>query len=357
METKSIKICGGRIESPLGSTLGLSYVGPDGERYPVPIYNGKRQNHFYALFDEEDVDFEIDLANSFCDQRAVLYGIESQNTVNGFLVNGGIKCTLKTLVDLGPKLHFVRQSSDDGLALIVRTADKHNITFDKASELLSQIKFDIEYSIKIGEPFDVYVVVPEGDPIKFRLDYSASIADLKKAIKNKIGVDERRQSIFNHKNKELADHSIYREVAGSRVELSINFQVFVHGVDDTTMALNVCERTTSGKILALIGKRLGMKMSQEWLRFGTKPLLKDVPLKKYGVKEKDILHVSMKLLGGEFIESGPQDSDVEVGERGAICGGEKSDQKMADGFVIIDQSIKIEPFVIELRMNSHYNVL
>lgn len=333
MEAKSVKVCGGRIESSLGSKLGLSYVGRDGKRYPVPIYNGKRQNHFYALFDEEDVDFEIDMDNNHC-ERKVRYGVEIQKKKECYLVRGGAGWKMETLDNLGPKLHFVRQSSDDGLAIIVRVADKNNITLDESAELVSQIKFDVSYSPKIGEPFDAYVDFPNKGQKKFRLNYSATIADLKKAIERELGVHKQRQSIFNLRNKELADHSIYHEVADSLVKLCYNFQIFVYGIDNTTLALTVCEQTTSKTILAMIGERVGLKMSQELLRFGLKTLKTDVPLKKYGIKEKDILHLSMKLLGGHLADSSTSvfsfsdcDSDEEVGERGVICAGEKSNQK------------------------------
>lgn len=108
------------------------------------ICPSKTPNHYYAIFNEDDVDFEIGIVNTKSDFD-IIYDIGVLGKRYGFITGNHLKNRLEALKSGGGKLHFIRQSSEIGETLVSMAASEQNLTFNEASEMISQIKFDIKY--------------------------------------------------------------------------------------------------------------------------------------------------------------------------------------------------------------------
>ena len=140
---------GSVVIPPFGAGLKLLYKNKlNGEQEVARIGPGPEKNHYYAYFEEDDVDFEIEMDNSSCKDRSVCFDIKVMKKKHGFMVRPQKTWKIETLESKGKKLHFISQSGKEGKSLVSTTASTHGISRQDASLLLSQIKFKSKILIK-----------------------------------------------------------------------------------------------------------------------------------------------------------------------------------------------------------------
>lgn len=200
----------GSLNIPLGSKLTLWYRSQkNGKETMARISPGRKQNHFIALFEEDDVDFEIGMENLSID-RSVCFEMNFLNEEHGFVTASNKNWKIETLSSNGRKFHFVRLSGERGKKLVSTTAAYHGLTHQDASVMLSEIKFKVLYSEL--DKFTIYVKIDNGKQISVKVNRLNTVADLKKIIKSEefIPLDEQ---FINFKGKHLDnDKSIIEEL-------------------------------------------------------------------------------------------------------------------------------------------------
>ena len=134
------------LVTPMQTAISLIRVKQNGSSEKVPICRSDQADLYYAIFDDDDCDFEISIDNSKCENRKVLVRLGFHNEKNEFICNKLSAALLETYESNGKKFHFVRQSSEDGKTLVAKATQEYGLTWNKASEMISQMTFEVEYS-------------------------------------------------------------------------------------------------------------------------------------------------------------------------------------------------------------------
>ncbi|CAG7818246.1 unnamed protein product, partial [Allacma fusca] len=168
-----------------GTGFRIISVSKSGRRTVVPLALSRDTRCFYALFDEDDVDFEIKYDNTTCADRDVEITLDLHNKRKSFRLPNSSEWKQDTFERNGGKFHFVRQSGQ-GLLNVGLLAAEQSLTFEGASALISRIGFCVRYStpgyrIFVQDLFNVEklpLVVHNTDTvelIKSRLEYEHNI--------------------------------------------------------------------------------------------------------------------------------------------------------------------------------------
>ena len=273
------------LVTPMQTAISLIRVKQNGSRDKVPICRSNQADLYYAIFDEDDCDFEISIDNTQCEDRQVRVRLGFHNKKYGFLWNKRSAGTLQTYKSNGGKFHFVRESSEDGKTLIAKATHAHGLSWKQASEMMSQMKFEVEYS-----------------------DSPA-------------------------------------------------FSIFFRDLDGSTKSLDVFEGDTIRAVKKMIEVKEGIAVDDQRLSFGGKLLRDDQKLKDCRIRKLSTLDMGLKLLGGDIPQDHDKQSNSDVGERGVICLGEKSEEVFIPASIDIDRSVRKQSFTIEMRLTSKYTIL
>lgn len=157
----------------------------------APLVLGPNSNTFYALFEEDDVDFKLVIDNHICSDRTLSFDVDVLKERKSFIVKENSKCALQTMESNGHKFHFVRQSSDSGKAVVSEAVSRYGLTQNEASTMTSQMKLGAVYSKKIHDiwiQLNVLEGVVNGLKSPIPMKSCKTIKDLKEKI-DKMTVD------------------------------------------------------------------------------------------------------------------------------------------------------------------------
>lgn len=207
----------GSLDIPLGSKLKFYYRTKKNDVETVAhITQGPKENHFYAMFDEDDVDFSVRFENSNSQDRDVCFNLKILEKMHGFVARNHRNCSIETLESNGRKLRFVRQSGVEGKKLVSTTAVRHCLDRHDASVMLSEIGVNVSYS----EPpkYQIYVKIVDSVSKKRvnmnvnRLDCGL---DIKEMMKKQTGVKCNDQ-IISFKGKAIKNDDIMEQLQITR---------------------------------------------------------------------------------------------------------------------------------------------
>ncbi|CAG7837045.1 unnamed protein product [Allacma fusca] len=196
-----------------GTTFSIRAVEKSGETTKVPIFPSNKPNKFLAVFETDDVDFEIVVDNRKCGSRHVIYELKVHNKIANIVVDKSRSCNFRALEKNGRKIHFLRGSSEEGETCVATFASKHDLAFKEASRILSQLQFEVGYSNPISDK--AMGVVINGFTETFVLEVlpTNTVNDLKTKIEKCQGIKVSEQRlIFEGKlltdNTALMDYEI-----------------------------------------------------------------------------------------------------------------------------------------------------
>lgn len=193
----------GSLEVPLGSKLTIWYRSKNGGRENIAkIKPGPKKNHFYALFDEDDVDFQIGFEN-LSEERDVCFGVKVLNKTYEFVTERKSNEQIETLTSHGRKFHFLRQSGIAGMKLVSSTATSHGLSRAAASDILSKLEFNVTYSM-LAE-YSINVNIKNSASQKFLIDRLDTVFNLKLKIQSRLGIITSHQILY-FKARQLKDH-------------------------------------------------------------------------------------------------------------------------------------------------------
>ncbi len=173
-----------------GSTFEIFYRSKTLGTQQAPLVLGPKPNIFYALFKENDVDFYVKVTNKLED-RTLRYCVDVLNEKKSFLVDENFSWALETLTSNGNNFRFVRQSSEAGKKLVTTAASIHNLSVKEASTLISQMKFQVNYSKPIRSIWvqvKTLIEVRQKICLKFEMKTSDKVKTLKQLIVEEHGL-------------------------------------------------------------------------------------------------------------------------------------------------------------------------
>lgn len=199
----------GYLSIPMGSNLTFWYRSKkNGKENMARISPATKKNHFIALFEEDDVDFEIGFEN-LSNDRSVCFNMDILKKSHEFVVRSNTNCKIQTLNSNGRKLHFVRQSGEEGKKLVSTTATDHRLTREGASVMLSEIKFNVFYSEL--DKYSIFVRLYNGKTISVKVNHLNTVSDLKEIIASQEFIPILHQAI-DFKGYYLDDYQSLKEL-------------------------------------------------------------------------------------------------------------------------------------------------
>lgn len=270
----------GSLDIPLGSKLKFWYRSQkNGKQNVARISPGPKQNHFIALFDEDDVDFEIGIEN-LSNERSVCFETTILNQSYAFVTASNENWKIETLNSNGRKLRFVRQSGEQGKKLVASTAANHGLTRQGASALLSEIKFRVLYSEL--DKYSIYVKIDSGETLTVEVNRLNTVADLKMVIKSKACIPLDEQTI-SFKEKHLDDEKSMEQLGiteHSMVNLTGKIVAYnVKLLPDKILRLEVSSLATVENLKMKIEEQEGIPVGQQRLYFDRNELRGDRALR------------------------------------------------------------------------------
>jgi len=312
--------------APCCSKIGNSVELPQGTKYKI-VYSSKSnaivktavmcpgpdKNVFYALFDEDDVDFRLVIDNQDCKDRECRTDVSVRGEKSqGFVNRRGTCSSLEALESNGRRLHFVSGSSLDGQAIVAAAAKKLGSTYDDAANLMCRMELSARYSpVYTDRDLALYIKTLTGKTIELKgLQLYTSIESIKLKIQDKEGIIANQQRLI-FEGKQLRD-------------------------DYNLKDYNIIDKSILHVILRLRG--------------GGEP--------PKPVQVNEDVERSFAELQITKDSSAPKERSVKsapVSKRGVICFGEKSNQAFKECTFQKDDKIQSQTFIIELRMVSKYN--
>lgn len=159
---------------------------------------GLHANHFYALFDEDDVDFEIEINNASKDRSLSFH---THRPYIGFVTHSNKSCTIQTLYSDGRRLHFNHTSVTHSVG--------RNLRFKDTIVKHSEVKFYVEYA----EPpiYPIYVKNGTRGKVSLEVHRKSTVGDLKRKIQSKLMIRCSYQ-LINFKGQNLDDNNETMEI-------------------------------------------------------------------------------------------------------------------------------------------------
>ncbi|XP_037035194.1 polyubiquitin-like [Bradysia coprophila] len=269
-----------------GSTFEIFYHNKIlGRLQKAALTFGPKPNIFYALFKENDVDFEIHVANK--DQsRPLCYYMNVNNEEKGFIVDENSNWALKTMQSNGNNFRFVRQSSEAGKELVSTAATAHKLSFREASTLVSQMKFQVKYAKPIRSLcVQVKVVDEVGKTICRQFDMKSSdrVGDLNRLMTEAIGkkIQEIRcNDELISKNQFLGDFE-QNICAGVTFDMKYHKSIYLKTNRGKRIRFDIFPMDTSKTLKVKIEHRTGISVDRQTLFYNRAILDGDRKLFEY----------------------------------------------------------------------------
>ncbi len=393
------------VTIPIGLKIGLLKISKNVSKSIVRMINGFNKNQFLAVFDEEDVDFQLIIDNQLC-ARGIRFTLCINNQNNPYYIRPGILSAMETLETNGRKFHFKSQNTDEGQLIVAATADKHGISYSKAAINCSKITFHIDVEKLIerlpqelvnnfndstisGLKINVCVQTLTGKRIAVDIRIDNRVIDLKRSIAQKEGTSIDQILIFN--SKQLEDNKYLREYDINNN--SVLYVIYSPGFNNSTINQNFSNKTiakqepngspftylkselkngsySSDQLMQNNSSAMGFQNTDLNMKSDSMPFLPSNTQNKNSepkcLSSSSLSSRATKQNGYFQNNYGNSESNsalfgdqtgkqVFSGERGVICYGDQSKQTFTeyDGFEQ-DYSLLINSFTIEMRMGSKY---
>jgi hypothetical protein len=389
------------IQTPIGLKICVIKISKNRSKSIVRMINGFNKNQFLAIFDEEDVDFQLIIDNQLC-ARGIRFTLCINNQNYPFHIRPGVLSAMETLESNGGKFHFKSQNTDEGQLIVATTADKHGISFSEAAINCSKINFliDVEKLIQklpqelinnfdelriSGQKIIVSVQTLAGKTVNIEIGTDNRVVDLKRRIAQKEGTSINQTLIFSSKqledDKYLRDYNIINNSLlyviynpgfnKSSIHESSDNRISSNSEPNGSPFTNFKTEVTNGSysfdhLINNNSTEMGFRETDRYKKSDSIPFFR--PNQHNWDSEPKCLSSSSRVPkqnGRSHDNYGSSDSyttlggqiepKVFSGERGVICYGDKSEQKFTqyDGFEQ-DYSLLINSFTIEMRMESKY---
>ncbi|CAG7724282.1 unnamed protein product [Allacma fusca] len=209
-----------------GTAFRIIAVSRSGLETVVPLALSPDSRKFYALFKQDDVDFEIQYDNVSADRDA-LVELKVHNKRKTFVIPNSWKCNNQSTFETnGRKYHFVRQSGEEGQLNIGRLAADQSLTFEAASAVISRIGFSVRYttpgfriSVKNlgGSTFPLIIHGTDTvEIIKYKIQYhQGSPVDQQKLVFSGVQLDNRKTAQECHIQPDSTINLVLRVIGGA----------------------------------------------------------------------------------------------------------------------------------------------
>jgi hypothetical protein len=362
------KLSGSKITLPIGTEISLKMRSQNRMSSDVKLIIGDEDSKFFALFTENDVDFEIEINNRKCN-HGIGYTLALNDGYFDYYLGPREIWTMETLYSNGQKLHFLSQNTDLGQQLVAETAHLHNISYGDAAAICCKIQFTFEVEKQPQKP------LLEPQAMGLTAEFSEDrIDDL--YSRGTLGPQPKSLS---RKSPKLAENTLFKLSTQSSVNaLAANSSAISNlqrdracgtlGVDSVAMRqfdesaaevppLPPPPPPPEGPNMSFSSRMAAPFSSSEvpdsimYNRISS--LAKPFPTSAtpaVPVLQEELQRFSQAGGGSDAPESGGEDV---VGEKGVICFGDTSNQIYdAFGGFVKDKSLVIKPFVIEMRMSA-----
>ena len=132
-----------QIILPIGTTVSFEMIGQNQQKIDLSFTESEEPLKFFALFDKNDVDFEIEINNSKC-IHGIGYTLIVNNGFYDYYIGAGEVWSMEALYTRGRKLHFISENSEKGQNVIKQTAEEFDITYSESANICSKIEFNFE---------------------------------------------------------------------------------------------------------------------------------------------------------------------------------------------------------------------
>jgi hypothetical protein len=393
------------VITPVGLKICVIILSKNGSKSIVRMIKGFDKNQFLAIFDEEDVGFQLIIDNQSCG-RGIRFTLCINNKNYPFHIRPGVLSAMETLETNGRKFHFKSQNTDEGQLIVAATADKHGMSYSEAAINCSKITFHIDVEKLIeklpqelvnnfedltisGLKINVSVQTLDGKTVYIDIGTDNRVVDLKRRIAQREGTSLNQTLIYN--SKQLEDNKLLRDY--DIKNNSLLYVIYNPGFNKSSSPQNIDERLKAfsernyspftyfktelkngsysfDQLMQNNSTAMGLRntdlnresnsvpffhsnahnQNSEPKCLSRSTLSSGMP-KQNGYPQNN--HPTSESYATLF--GGQNEPQVFSGERGVICCGEQSKQTFTeyDGFEQ-DYSLLINSFTIEMRMGSKY---
>jgi hypothetical protein len=350
------KLNDSKIILPIGTEISLKMRGKSRKSSEVKLINSEEESKFYALFTENDVDFEIEINNAKCN-NGIGYTLALNDGYYDYYVGPREVWVMEALYSNGRKLHFISQNTDEGKVLVAETADLHQISYGDAAAICCKIEFTFEIEKEAEKPKQK--ARPQVSTRLARLEVSRGYSE--------DCIDESHLSRAFYSQPETlcakSSPTISSRISGALSGLrSLGSRSHCKMTHSAALGSNIsaCSRILAEEpspppppmadlsfaVCAEPPADFDLEVTDRVMSGGIHSLAKPFPSSAI----KAVPVVSKDGDGENTPEGGGGDL---IGEKGVICFGDTSDQiYSAFGGFVKDKSLEIKPFVIEMRMSG-----
>ena len=288
----------------------------------VTIIKGSEENVFIALFDSDDLDFEVQVENS--SDHNVCYKLKLDDQVKGHcsVVRQGMTSSLKTLESSGRNLHYSSRPADER-TVVVRNAYRSQ-TFLRPSQTWTR-------------PSQTWSRPSQTRPLD-------SCSRLTFKVEIELG-DEEYDEIIRHKRlykvQERNSVMTLRKTNGTRISLMVRRE-------DRVINLTAFTEDKIVLLKYLIEEKEHIATEEQRLIYDGKVLRNELTIRDYNIP----FNAQLELITDQFRCADPK---MAVAQRGVICFGPDTDQRfMAYNRPFVKSNkYLVEGFTLELRTKSN----
>jgi hypothetical protein len=344
------KLSDSKIILPIGTEISLKMRGQNRMSSDVKLIIGDENSKFFALFTENDVDFEIEINNKKCN-HGIGYTLALNDGYYDYYLGPREIWTMEALYSNGRKLHFLSQNTDLGQQLVAETADLHNISYGDAAAICCKVEFTFEVEKEPEKPLH------EPQAMGLTAEFSEDRID---DLCCSLGPQPKSLSRKSQKfalNALLSTESSVSALGGNSTGISNLLQnracgnlgvdsVRMRQLDESAAEVPPPPPPNMSFASGMAAPLSSSEVPDSIMSNRISSLAKPFPTSATPA----VPVASQQGRGGNAPESGREDA---VGEKGVICFGDTSNQIYdAFGGFVKDKSLVIKPFVIEMRMSA-----